>query len=208
MTGKVLSALIDFHYISNTDIGLLRLIREKYEDERVFKLDILNKSDREILSLLYFRTNWNPLSIISTDSNMENIDVLYNSFFSKYEEEIIQKSIMPVSIYNFVNTVLTATGAGVAPVLCAHNDLERSALKKKKKKARIVNYAPSEITTKDLFYVKDYRFFTELDISVMHKHIYCIYSKYNADYFMNTESVLTRSNEIFNVNTIHKTGEK
>ena len=73
LNGKILAPLIDFDFIVNTELGLIRFIREQYQDDRAFKLDILNKSDREILSLLYSRLNYNPLSIISTDNNSKNI---------------------------------------------------------------------------------------------------------------------------------------
>ena len=56
LSGRILSTLIDFNFLVDTDIGLIRFIREKFQDNRVFKLDELNKSDRSILSLLYSRT--------------------------------------------------------------------------------------------------------------------------------------------------------
>ena len=79
MEGKKLSALIDYDFIVNTEFGLIRFIREFYQDEDVFDLNVLNKSDREILSLLYSRTHYNPLSIIMKKI-MKNIMVLSTYF--------------------------------------------------------------------------------------------------------------------------------
>lgn len=207
MTGKTLSVLIDFNFIINTDIGLIRFIRNNFEDERAFELNVLNKSDRELLSLLCFRNNWNPLSIISTKSNMENIDSLYYSIMNKYEREIINLSTTPVKIFTFVNTTLNAKGAGVTVSLCVHNDLQKSILKNKFR-STYINYNRRDINNMDLYYVKDYRFFTDIDMSVEHRNIYCIYSKYNSDYFANVNSPLTRTNEIMNISTIHKVTEE
>ena len=80
LNGRVLSALIDFDLVVNTELGLIRFIRENFQDDRAFNLETLNKSDREILSLLYSRKNENPLSIISTEDNLGDIDKLYNFF--------------------------------------------------------------------------------------------------------------------------------
>ena len=86
LNGRVLNAVIDFDFIVNTELGLVRFIRDNFQDDRVFDLDVLNKSDREILSLLCSRDNPNPLSIISTQENMRDIDPLYNSFFINYKK--------------------------------------------------------------------------------------------------------------------------
>jgi len=77
LNGRTVNSVIDFDLIVNTDIGLIRFIRENYKDPRAFRLDILEKSDREILSLLSSRENINPLSVISTEENMHDIDGLY-----------------------------------------------------------------------------------------------------------------------------------
>ena len=73
--GKTLHTLLDFDFIVNTELGLIRLIREEYRDSRAFNMDIVDKSDREILSLLSSRKNSNPLSIISTDENFDDISI-------------------------------------------------------------------------------------------------------------------------------------
>ena len=90
LSGRVLNTLIDFNLLVDTDIGLIRFIRNNFQDDRVFKLDIVNKSDRYILSLLYSRENWNPLSIISTEDNIKDIDKLYKSFFDEYKQDILK----------------------------------------------------------------------------------------------------------------------
>ena len=62
LNGHVVNSVIDFNMIVNTDIGLIKFIQDSYQDNRVFKLEDINRSDREILSLLYSRKNSNPLS--------------------------------------------------------------------------------------------------------------------------------------------------
>ena len=92
LNGRVLTAIIDFDLVVNTELGLIRFIRENFQDERAFNLKTLNRSDREILSLLFSRKNDNPLSIISTDENLVDIGNIYKSFIDNYKQEIIDHS--------------------------------------------------------------------------------------------------------------------
>ena len=49
LNGRVVTSVIDFDLIVNTDIGLIKFIQDSYQDNRVFKLEDINRSDREIL---------------------------------------------------------------------------------------------------------------------------------------------------------------
>ena len=61
LNGRVVTSVIDFDLIVNTDIGLIKFIQGNFQDDKVFDLEKLNRSDRTILSLLYSRNNTNPL---------------------------------------------------------------------------------------------------------------------------------------------------
>lgn len=208
MDGKSLKVLIDFDFIVDTDIGLLKFIRDKYsKEDKLFKFDKdkINKSDREFLSLLYFRKNWNPLSIISDNTNSVELDNMYDTLFKEYEEDILRRSISNKRIYAFIYTAINTKNNGIQPHVCSRTELEHSTLSKAFKHIKYIPYTDKNtIKSMDLFYVKDYRFFTENDLIVNHKNIYCIDSKYNTDYFENTSSVLTRTNQIVNISTLHK----
>lgn len=210
MDGKVLKVLIDFDFIVDTDIGLLKFIRDKYSKEdqplKFIKDQISNKSDRELLSLLYFRKSWNPLSIISDyTSSITELDNIYSTLFKEYEEDILRQSISNKRIYAFIHTTINTKNNGIQPYVCSRTELEHSTLNKAFKRIQYVPYTDKNtIKSMDLFYVKDYRFFTDSDLIVSHKNIYCIDNKYNTDYFENTSSVLTRTNQVINISTLHK----
>ena len=64
LSGRILSTLIDFNFLVDTDIGLIRFIRENFQDNRAFKLDELYNSffenyKKDILyrSLTYTKIN-------------------------------------------------------------------------------------------------------------------------------------------------------
>ena len=129
LSGRILSTLIDFNFLVDTDIGLIRFIREKFQDNRVFKLDILNKSDRYILSLLYSRLNWNPLSIISTEENLPDIDELYKSFFDTYKKDIIHRSLTYKNINLFISMMFAnCNNLGINPVIFVNDKLEEEEI--------------------------------------------------------------------------------
>ena len=202
LNGRMMNALIDFNFIVNTDIGLIRFIRDQFADERAFNLNTLNKSDREILSLLSCRNNWNPLSIISVEDNLSNIDKLYNSFFRDYKKEIINLSITKNNIYDFVNTmILAGSGNGFHTKIFVEDDYEKHFISKHFKRVIYINKKDKEtIQTMDPYYAKDYRFFVEHKFNISGKNIYVYNYPYNIEFFKNQESKLTRTNAVKTIN--------
>lgn len=198
--GKTLHTLIDFEFIVNVELGLIRLIKYKYRDDRAFNLDIVDKSDRAILSLLKCRKNYNPLSIISTEDNMSDIDGLYKSFMSDCLEEILQYSVSSKKIMNFVNILFLTSdkNTGSDTCICIHNEIQENFIKSNMKKCRFEYFEPITILKeKDPIYSKDYTFFTNNKIDVSsYKNIYMYNRQYVDEYCKNTDSVFTRNNRI------------
>lgn len=200
LNGRVLNVLIDFDLIVNTELGLIRFIRENYQDNRAFDLDVLNKSDREILSLLYSRNHPNPLSVISTEDNMKDIDALYQSFFDQYREDIVNRSTSDKNIYQFVSLVGTAGhGFGTNAYIAIKDDFEKREIANHFKNCRFLFVNKSdktEMKTKDVYYIRDYRFFTDNGIAndIIRKKIYMLPKKFSLDYFEDNDTSLTSRN--------------
>lgn len=196
LNGRTMSALIDFNFIIDTDIGLIRFIRKNFNDERAFISEIINKSDREILSLLYCRKNWNPLSIITTEENKNNIDKLYDSFFRDYKKEIIHLSVSKNSILDFTTTMLIAgSSSGFSTKIFINDKIEKEFVARHINRPLFLSIEDKKtIMTMDPFYIKDYRFFLNNNIEVSGKNIYLLGYDYNIDYYKNTDSKLTRNN--------------
>lgn len=198
LNGRVLTAIIDFDLIVNTELGLIRFIRENFQDERAFNLEILNKSDSEILSLLFSRKNENPLSIISVDENLDSIDKLYESFFTSYEEEIINRSNSDSSIFGFAKLAAdSGQNFGTTVFFGVKNDIQRKSLIDHFGNIRAVSKTePGDVISKDIYYIKDYRFFTDVKLQdkVSKKKIYFSPRRYNLDYFENVINSLTSRN--------------
>ena len=206
MEGKKLSALIDYDFIVNTEFGLIRFIREFYQDEDFFDLDVLNKSDREILSLLYSRSNYNPLSIICRNSNTDFLSQLYDGFFDEYKKEIIGASTTSTSIVNFIKMMLTSSVSNVS--ICVRDDIEEENIKAYFKRCNTIRRNNvSYIKTFDVFYVKDYKFFTDNEYRPQGKNIYLTNRKYNLLFLQNGNNYFY-NNSVTIVGKYHYKGEK
>ena len=206
MEGKKLSALIDYDFIVNTEFGLIRFIREFYQDEDFFDLDVLNKSDREILSLLYSRSNYNPLSIICRNSNTDFFSQLYDGFFDEYKKEIIGASTTSTSIVNFIKMMLTSSVSNVS--ICVRDDIEEENMKAYFKRCNTIRRNNvSYIKTFDVFYVKDYKFFTDNEYRPQGKNIYLTNRKYNLLFLQNGNNYFY-NNSVTIVGKYHYKGEK
>ena len=198
LNGRVLSALIDFDLVVNTELGLIRFIRENFQDERAFNLEILNKSDREILSLLFSRKDKNPLSIISTEENLGDIDKLYKSFFDTYQKEIIDHSTSDSTIYKFVELVANSgSNFGTISFFAVRNEIEKESLRSHFGNLNFIDRdSASGIMAKDIYYVKDCSIFTDLGLQdrLARKKIYFSPRQYNLDYFEEEVNSLTSRN--------------
>ena len=164
LNGHVVNSVIDFNMIVNTDIGLIKFIQDSYQDNRVFKLDDINRSDREILSLLYSRKNPNPLSEFVNEEFIGEIDSLYKSFFDSYKQEILDHSIIFSNIYKFVS-MATANGInlGINTAIAIRDDLEEKELDKHFNIANFLNKDSDKslIIRREAFYINDYLFFNK-----------------------------------------------
>ena len=195
--GKVTNVVIDYDFIVNTEVGLIRFIRENFQDSRVFELNILNKSDREILSLLYSRKNYNPLSIISTEDNLKDIDGLYKSFFTNYKTEIIKKAVVDKNIKKFVSTaVKLGPETGTKVSIGVKDNIEREDIIKHFGNVSFIDVNNTKsLLLIDAFYARDYTFFTNNSLGNMkNKKIYISPMLFNILYF--NENPFTDRNEI------------
>lgn len=81
--------LIDFDLIKDTDVGIIKVIQQKYNDKKVFKQFLFN-SDIICRSALQGRIELNPLDLIVIDDLKEESDDLYNQIISRESEDIIK----------------------------------------------------------------------------------------------------------------------
>ncbi len=201
INGKSINILIDFDLIINTDFGLIQFIKQNYMDERAFNLDTLNSPETTMMELLYSRKNWNPLSVISTDENMDNIDNLYKSFFDTYKREILRLSVTQKSIDTFLRLMTPASSnLGIIPNVAVNDDIERKFIDYRYDGFNFISKNDVDtIASKDAFYIKDYMIFKNVPIeNIKGKKIYLLPLEYSLDHFTNPQSseyILNNTNE-------------
>lgn len=84
--------LITFNMLVDTDLGLLCLIKSKYNDPTVFDNNILNYNDNILRGLLQLNESINPLNIIMIDKYKEQADQFYSEFMEVEHEKLIKSS--------------------------------------------------------------------------------------------------------------------
>lgn len=113
--------LMDFDCYVDTDIGLIRLIKEKYLDERVFDRELINSNIIKIIKLLYNRKDKNPLYVFSKDGvSKEDLDDYYNEFIKEEYDEILARSVT-TEIKSLINLFRTESGIHIT-FLCKNQE--------------------------------------------------------------------------------------
>ena len=119
--------LIDFNCYIDTEIGLIRLVQNKYLDSRVFNKKILSSGSRNILLSLIERKELNPLYVIANDNiSKEDLDDYYKEFMETEYESILNYSYI-TEMENLINLFKTEPSIHVT-FLC-NSELEANLIR-------------------------------------------------------------------------------
>lgn len=120
--------LIDFNCFIDTEVGLIRLIVDKYFDERVFNKELLTTSFISIFKTLINRKDMNPLySFANEDISREDLDEYYKEFMETEYDSILIRSVT-TEMKSLLNLFKSEPGIHVT-FLC-HNQKEKNVLTK------------------------------------------------------------------------------
>ncbi len=122
--------LIDFNCYVDTEVGLIRLIQEKYLDEKVFNIDLLKSNLRIIIKMLIERKELNPLYLFSNDDiSRDDLDDYYKEFMKIEYDNILSRSVT-TEISHLVELFKSEPNIHVT-FLC-YNEKEKDLLEKEK----------------------------------------------------------------------------
>jgi hypothetical protein len=109
--------LIDFDCYMDTELGLIRLIKNKYFDKSVFNEDKLNQDTRSIILSLIDRKEINPLYLFANDNiSKDDLDDYYFQFMTEEYGNILKYSVT-TEIKSLINLFSTENGIHIT-ILC------------------------------------------------------------------------------------------
>lgn len=141
MSTKILTPIIPFDLLIDIDVGIIRMINDKYHNEEVFYKGIMEAPIKQLIYFLYNRENKNPLSILC-DLDNKIIDTYYNQFIDSEYEFIVKYSI-PTNLLDLWK--LYSTSEAIRPYVLCKNDIQKYYINK-----LIKNYSTIKIIEGDI----------------------------------------------------------
>lgn len=116
-----------FNTLYDTDFGLLYMIKNKFADPEYFNLSFFEENDtiRKLVKSVYHRENKNPLSLIINDKYKDQIDDIYNQYFSQMYTDILKYSCY-TGLYYFIKVLKISND--IVPYIFCINDEEVDVL--------------------------------------------------------------------------------
>lgn len=92
----ILTPLIPFNCLYDTDFGLLSLIYEEYLDPSIFDIEWFRKNHiiKDMVNSIYSRSTSNPLFLCLKDKDEKLANELYTQFMSEKYEDILNRSML------------------------------------------------------------------------------------------------------------------
>ena len=181
----ILNILVPFDLIVDIDMGLIKLCRFHYNNNKFFYNGILKGPDNGLKHLLMIREDPNPLWIayIDRDSDKETMDNFYNQFIEKKYDSIVDLS--PASSLLTLLTMASVDKDKIMrfSVLCK-NDYEKTVILRRNIPAhRTIVSEPGDVDLSkfNCIYVKNYH---DLDkySGLTGKEIYIPNYRFNVEY--------------------------
>lgn len=176
--------IVEFDTIVDTDLGLLKMIKEEYIDNDFIEPMLSAMDDTIIISELIDREEKNPLYTILKDEYKSSADSLYKEFIDTEYKKILKYS-KPTSLFGWTSMVYKTDGI-IITIICK-NKLEEQIIKELYKDISIsviIIQDWKEIHLKEFktIVIKDYSDVLKMNIEDMNaKNIFICNYKFNLD---------------------------
>lgn len=194
--------IITFDLLYDTDLGLLKLIKSKYNNPEIVKREYLdNITDIAIIDILLKNKDKNPLSFIINDKYHNHIDSLYDDFFTNKYDEVLLYSPM-TEIVNLISLYKMSKAISIN-VLCK-NKLEEQAIKELNNEYNTILKEENKVSVEDydsiyIKYINDINLFDHEHIKG--KNIYIGNYSYN---LQNDETMRPNNDFILSYGNVNK----
>lgn len=174
------SILVDFNMIIDTDLGLFKIIKERYSNGQFVNGLFFKMNDEVLIYELLMRKEINPLSIVLKKELLDNRDSLYKEFID-VEYDNILKASKGTNILDLM-CVYLSTGSADVVVFCK-NKSEEQLINKYNNELRTIivdEYKDIDISQYDSIFIKDYTQCTKFS-NLNAKNIFVARYKFNLD---------------------------
>ena len=174
--------LMPFDCFIDTDLGLMKLLKEKYNNPEMVYDGILREREWYIIYLLLGRVDENPLSIILKENYQPNRNGLRDQFIEKEYDAILGLS-KPNKIFELIS-MMYASDAVDIDILC-RDSREQEYLTKLFKGRKINSFIAQHLNKVDIrkydtIFVKDYKDILKYK-GLVQKNIYVLDYKFNTE---------------------------
>jgi len=170
----VLTPLISFDCIFDTDYGLMKLIRTEYFDTDIFSENFFTENDKivNMISALYSRDVHNPVLLPLKEKSIDVAQSLYDEFISKRYKEILDYS-MSTEIYNLIEVYLLS--GEIRPTIVYKTKEELEILNSHIVTAKVNKVSLDEVLKSDISIYQQF-FFKDIDNTYINSLAEKIYS--------------------------------
>ena len=148
--------LFSFYSIFDIDIGLVNVIKKRYLNPKVFNTEFFDQPRLKIISEMYRRKEYNPLTVFAKDDiSKEDLDAYYDDFLDKEYEGICDDSVI-TEVINYID--MFRSDRDINPTILCYRDYE---VKIVKEEPRLSNAKILRLQPDGTIYVKDQRLFSE-----------------------------------------------
>jgi hypothetical protein len=177
----IMVPLVAFNTVIDTDVGIIRLICDKYLDPKVFNVDLLHSlSVKGLVGMLYDREKPNPLTVFSSLDDTE-LDELYDDFMKNHYQDILNLSL-PTEIFNQIG-IWQSYGGIRTTILCRSNEeveyLDKFTALQNYSKCLITNFSVKGFQQFFFKYIDDPYINAVSDNPIFKKSIYIAHYKFN-----------------------------
>lgn len=177
-----MNVLISFDMIFDTDLALIRLIREKYLDPEEFKFNLITQPPSVLKYILKYRGDINPLTNFVV--NEEDADQYYLKFIEEKYDEIL-KYTEKTTIFDLVSRFVASKGMIMTTILY-HDEREEMLIKEFDRYGHIDKILVDDwkkdidLNRYDTIYLKDYQKVLLFDLLKFNgKNVYISSNIYN-----------------------------
>ncbi len=180
--------LIPFDCFIDIDLGLMKLLKEKYNNPEIIYDSILREKDWYIIYLLLTRVDENPLSIILKEKYQPNRDILRDQFITQEYDAILRLS-RPNKILDLIY-IMYASDAVDIDILCSdvrEQEYLTTLFKNEKINSFVAQHLNKiDIIKYDTIFIKNYKDILNYK-GLIKKNIYVLDYKFNTEFDPNNK---------------------